>query len=272
MTRQMMLPTASLSLRSERGQPRITRDPEKQRQLNESIALHGILQPIGVRDDLITPIWGEGRILAALAAGLKEIPAVILDKSMAEWQYHNLALVENVVRSDLSQFELWQGCVRLMEANANWQLKDLAKALSYDASTMTRIMSPSKCIPQAVEALRERKIVFGHTYAISKAESPEEQLSLLNFCLSGASRDAAEKAVRKNRGNGATSTMKVSRITCLLNGGTVQVRGEGLGMPELIGLLSDLLKAAERGHKDGMDVRAFQAVLKSKNKDKVSNA
>jgi hypothetical protein len=158
-----------------------------------------------------------------------------------------------------------------MKANSNWQLRDLAKALSYDASALTRIMSPSRCIPQAVEAFREGKIVFGHTYAISKAETPEEQLSLLNFCLSGASRDAAEKAVRKNRGNGTASAAdakKVNRIKCMVNGGVVQVSGDKLGMTELITLLADLLKAAERGHKDGMDVRAFQAVLKSKNKAK----
>src|SRR5713226_5722806 len=52
MPQQTMLLTASL--RPDPNQPRKTRDPEKQRQLNESIALHGVLEPLGVRADRIT--------------------------------------------------------------------------------------------------------------------------------------------------------------------------------------------------------------------------
>ena len=61
-------------------------------------------------------LWGRPVDRGHVAAGLHEVPAVILDKSMAEWQYHNLQLVENVVRSDLSPFDLWQGCV-----SASWR-------------------------------------------------------------------------------------------------------------------------------------------------------
>ncbi len=264
MPRQMMLPTASL--RPDPEQPRKTRDPERQRQLNESVALHGILQALGVRDDLITVIWGEGRLIAARAAGLKEVPAVVLDKSMAQWQYQNLALVENVVRSDLNQFELWQGCVRLMEANSGWGLKDLAKALSYDPSAMTRIMSPSKVIPQALDAFREGKIVFGHTYAISKAESPEEQLSLLNMCLSGASRDAVEKAVRKNR-TATTATVKLSRVRCPLSSGTtVVVSGPEMSLEDVIEALGLAMDAAKKANKESLDVKTAEKVWRDKAK------
>ena len=76
-----------------------------------------------------------------------------------------------------------------MEANTGWGLKDMAKALSYDASALTRIMSPSKCIPAAVDALRDGKIVFAHTYAISKAETPEGQARLLSLALAGISQE-----------------------------------------------------------------------------------
>jgi ParB family chromosome partitioning protein len=269
MPQQMMLPTASL--RPDPAQPRKNRDPEKQRQLNESVALHGVLQPITVRDDLVTVVSGAGRLEAALAASLKEIPALILDKQMAEWQYQNLQLVENVVRSDLSQFDLWQACVRLLKANPDWGMKDLARMLSYDISSMTRIMSPSRCIPQAVDALRERKIVFGHTYAISKAETPEEQLSILNFCLSGASRDAAEKAVRKKRnGRGATQTpeVKVAKGKFPMPKAIVQISGDGLTISTVIDVLTDLLKEAKAGHAQGMDIRALMALLIARTKDK----
>jgi ParB family chromosome partitioning protein len=262
MPQQMMLPTATLM--PDPTQPRKTRQPEKQRQLNESVATHGILQPLGVRNDRITVVWGEGRLIAALAANLKEVPAVVLDKSMAEWQYQNLQLVENVVRSDLSQFELWQGCVRLKEANS-WGLKDLAKALSYDGSSMTRIMSPSNCIPPVVEAFREGKIVFGHTYAISKAESPAEQMELLNLALSGASREAVEKAGRKSR-NGIATAAKLSRVKIAMpKGATVVVNGNELSMTGVVELLAETLKEARKAA-DQFDVKTWVSMMKDKAK------
>ncbi|MGH7173469.1 MAG: ParB/RepB/Spo0J family partition protein [Gemmataceae bacterium] len=264
MPQQTTLPTATL--RSDPGQPRKTRDPEKQRQLNESIALHGILQPLGVRADKITLVWGEGRLIGARAAGLIEVPVVILDKSLSEWQYQNLQLVENVVRSDLSQFELWQGCVRLMEANPAWGLKDMAKALSYDASAMTRIMSPSKCIPAVVDAFRDGKIVFGHTYAISKAETPEEQARLLSPALAGVSRAKieAERVGRKNSNSG-TPAVRVNKVKCLLPSGvTVVVSGEGVSLDESIEALAEAMREMKRARELGYTAKTFAAAMKDK--------
>jgi ParB family chromosome partitioning protein len=254
MPQQTMLLTASL--RPDRNQPRKTRNPEKQRQLNESIALHGILEPLGVRADKITLVWGEGRLIAALANGLKEVPAVVLDQSMAEWEYQNLQLVENVVRSDISHFELWQGCGRLLAANPGWGLKDLARSLSYDASAMTRIMSPSKCIPAWQEALKEGKVGISDCYAASKL--PEsEQPALLAMKLAGASRDAIERAGRKKR-NENTPEVRVNSLRCPLpSGTTVVIKGRELTLLDAIQALFDLSKAMKRASEEGIDGRTF---------------
>src|SRR4051794_32468351 len=123
MTRHVMVPTGPL--REDPSQPRKSRDPEKQRQLNDSVATHGVLQPVGVRSEMVTVVWGWGRVLAARACGLAEVPAVVLGEGMAEWQYQNLPLVENVVRSDISQFDLYQGCLKLLEGNPDWGNKQL---------------------------------------------------------------------------------------------------------------------------------------------------
>jgi len=265
-----MLPTATL--KPDPNQPRKSRDPEKQRQLNESIALHGILQPVGVRANKITLAWGEGRLIGAVAAGLPEVPAVVLDKSMAEWQYQNLQLVENVVRSDIGHFDLWQSCLRLMEANPGWGLKDLAKALSYDASALTRIMSPSRCIPAVVDALRDGKIVFGHTYAISKAEAPEEQARLLSLALAGISRDKleTERAGQKSR-SGIASAVKASRVKIAMPEATLVITGKELSMSEVVNLLSETLKQARKAA-DRYDVKTWVRMMKDVNRDQAECA
>ncbi len=265
MPQHAMVPTAPL--KADPGQARGDRDPEKQRQLNESVAQHGVLQPIGVRYDRVHVVWGLGRLIAAVAAGLKEIPAVVLDEAMADWQCRSLSLVENVVRSDLTQFQLWQSCLALLQDRPDWGLGDLAKALSYDASSITRVMSPSKIIPDAVEALREAKINLGHTYAISKAGDPESQRGILSLCLSGATRDAAEKAVRKLKSAAApaAAAVKADRVKIATKEATVVVTGTDLCMLSLVELLSEVLKEARKSA-DQFDIKTWQRMMADKAK------
>ncbi|MBQ5321688.1 MAG: ParB/RepB/Spo0J family partition protein [Oscillospiraceae bacterium] len=88
-----------------RNQPRTHFDPNELEALAESIRLHGVIQPITVRKVLgeYELVAGERRLRASKKAGLKTIPAVIIsvdDDSSAE-----LALIENLQRSDLNPFE-----------------------------------------------------------------------------------------------------------------------------------------------------------------------
>jgi ParB family transcriptional regulator, chromosome partitioning protein len=270
MVKHVMVPPEKL--REDSGQPRKSRNSMSQKQLDESVAMHGVLQPVGVRYDLVTVVWGWGRVLAAIAAGIKEIPAVALDEGMAEWQYQNLALVENVVRSDISQFELWQGCVRLLEGNPGWGQSDVAKALSFDASNITKIMSPSKCIAPVVEALKAGKINFAHTNAIAKASCPEEQLSLLEFCRAAdwaATRDAVEAEVRKNRKPATNSdgeTKMASRTKCVVPGkdATIQITaGSSMTLDQMIEVAKEWVKRATRASENGWNSKTLEQACKN---------
>ena len=98
------------------GQPRQDFDPEELQALADSIAQHGIIQPLTVRPQasgFYQIIAGERRWRAARMAGLKEIPVYILDaddKTVME-----LALIENLQRSDLNPMEEALGFKALIE-------------------------------------------------------------------------------------------------------------------------------------------------------------
>lgn len=97
-------------------QPRRTFDEEELQALADSIAAHGILQPLAVRASgggFYQIIAGERRWRAARMAGLSEVPVVVLeadDRTVME-----LALVENLQRQDLNPMEEAEGYQRLMK-------------------------------------------------------------------------------------------------------------------------------------------------------------
>ena len=88
------------------NQPRKYFDTEALAQLAESIAAHGVLQPILVRDiggDRYQIIAGERRWRASKMAGLSEVPVVLLDST--EQEAAQIALIENIQREDLNPLE-----------------------------------------------------------------------------------------------------------------------------------------------------------------------
>ena len=97
-------------------QPRRVFDEEELQALADSIAEHGIVQPLAVRDEgngYYMIIAGERRWRAARLAGLDEVPVVVLeadDRTVME-----LALVENLQRQDLNPMEEAEGYRVLME-------------------------------------------------------------------------------------------------------------------------------------------------------------
>lgn len=88
------------------GQPRKNFDKEALAKLADSIALHGVLQPILVRPvapERYAIVAGERRWRAAKLAGLNEIPAIIVE--MDEKTAAQIALIENIQREDLNPIE-----------------------------------------------------------------------------------------------------------------------------------------------------------------------
>ena len=97
-------------------QPRRSFDPEALQSLADSIAEHGVVQPLAVRDagnGYYQIIAGERRWRAARLAGLTELPVVVLDAD--DQTVMELALIENLQRQDLNPMEEAEGYRVLME-------------------------------------------------------------------------------------------------------------------------------------------------------------
>ena len=108
------LPISKVEPRS--GQPRTNFDGEALQELADSIAQHGVLQPITVRaldGGYYQIIAGERRWRAARMAGLDEIPARVIEADDRKAQ--ELALVENLQREDLNPMEEARGYRALMD-------------------------------------------------------------------------------------------------------------------------------------------------------------
>lgn len=103
------------ALRPNPLQPRKTRAPEHMEELTRSIKLHGIIQPIVVRqkDDYYEIVAGERRWRAAHKADLTHVPVVV--QEVSDDRLLEIALVENIQREDLNPIELAEAYKALAE-------------------------------------------------------------------------------------------------------------------------------------------------------------
>lgn len=156
-------------------QPRQYMDEASLNELAQSVAIHGVLQPILVRQKPgAANIWeiiaGERRWRAAQRAKLHEVPVVI--KELDDETAAEIALIENLQRADLNALEEAQGIKRLMEDYGHTQEKlasVLGKSRSYVAN-MVRLLS----LPVAVQVMmHEGKLSAGHAKVLVSAAHPE---------------------------------------------------------------------------------------------------
>ena len=233
------------------------------RQLGESLKVKQ-LQPVLAREDGWL-IAGERRLRAATLVGLPELMVIITDEPMTELQLRIFQLSENLHREDLRDSEKWQACAELLFLNQRWTNKDLAAQLKLSESTVTKYLSPSKCIPEAQKALEQGQIGITAAYEISRAPA-EQQAELLRLKLSGTSRDGLAEHVRKQKRD-SSPQVRVKRIACPLPSGVgIVVSGEELSLHDLIEALGEAQKEAKKARDQGLDAKTFSAVMKDKAK------
>ena len=111
-------------------QPRRYFDVEKLQPLTESVKVHGILEPLLVRDlgnEVYELIAGERRYRAAKAAGLTEVPVIVRRFTDSEaWQ---VALVENLQREDLNPLEETEGMLSLLSLRLGISIEEVIQRL-----------------------------------------------------------------------------------------------------------------------------------------------
>ena len=155
-------------------QPRQNFEETELQDLADSIKEHGVIQPIILRktdEDFYEIIAGERRFRAAKIANLTEIPAII--RKFSDNDALEIAIIENVQRSDLSPTEEARGYQRLMKEFSYTQeivAKKVGKSRAHIANLLRLLTLPEK----VREYLDSKQISMGHARAIINSINPEE--------------------------------------------------------------------------------------------------
>lgn len=159
------------------NQPRKTFDEDKLAELADSIRQNGVLQPILVRrkGQKYEIIAGERRYQASKLAGLKEIPAVV--REIDDDKVFQLALIENLQRSDLSPIEEAKGYKQLLTSRSLTQ-EELAKILSKSRSAIANTLRLMDLPVEVQHMMDQGLLTAGHARAILAVPSEEGRIKL----------------------------------------------------------------------------------------------
>lgn len=184
--------------------PRTNFEKDALNELKESIAIHGIIQPLTVRKlgkDKYQLISGERRFRASQLAGLEEVPAYIRianDQAMLE-----MALVENIQREDLNAIEVALSYQRLIDEIGLTQ-DQLSQKISKGRTSITNHLRLLKLPAEIQLGVRDNLISMGHARSLVSAGDENRQLDLyrqiLDFQLSVRE---IEELIRTNTSRGA---------------------------------------------------------------------
>lgn len=179
----LMLPITKVEARKD--QPRKSFDEYSLAELSESIAEHGIIQPITVRKTetgYYQIIAGERRWRAARQAGLSEVPARIIEAD--DKQAMEIALIENLQREDLNPVEEAEGYKTLIEEYGLTQEEAAARVgRSRPAvANAMRLLS----LPREVRDFLEQGILSpGHARAVLQLKGTDNQLQAAQKIVAG---------------------------------------------------------------------------------------
>lgn len=179
-------------------QPRKKFDEESLRDLSESIKVHGLLQPITVKnndDGKFTIIAGERRWRASQIAGIKKVPVNIInidDKNLFE-----LALVENVQREDLNPVEAAMAIKDLIE-KYNFSNEQLIKVTGKKRASISNTLRILELPEKVLNWIIEGKVSRGHAVALLALDNESE---IIKF---------AEQIIKKNLS--VRDIEKISRV------------------------------------------------------------
>ncbi|GMV84391.1 MAG: putative chromosome partitioning protein ParB [Dehalococcoidia bacterium] len=147
-------------------QPRTNFEPEKLRELSDSIREHGIIQPLVVgrdEDGGYRLIAGERRLQAARLAGLETVPVVI--REAADHELLELALIENIQRADLNPVEEAMAYRRLVEEYGLTQ-EEVARRVGKNRATVANALRLLQLESEIRRSLVAGEISEGHARAL----------------------------------------------------------------------------------------------------------
>ncbi len=165
-------------------QPRASFIDEEMNELAESITAHGIIQPLIVTynniSDSYTLIAGERRLIAAKLANLSHVPVII--REATEQQRLELALIENVQRSDLNPLEAAEA-YRQMVDDFDLSHEEIANRVGKSRVTITNTIRLLQLSQQVQDAIVNDQISEGHARALLALRHQQAQDAALDTII-----------------------------------------------------------------------------------------
>jgi ParB family transcriptional regulator, chromosome partitioning protein len=178
----IMIPTEKIIPNPQ--QPRTQMDDELLNELAASIIEHGILQPLIVSKhpdmDGYTLIAGERRWRAAMIAGLSMVP--VLERTVSEQGQLEIALIENLQRTDLTPLEM-ADAYRHLADDFSLTHEQIAERIGKSRTSVTNTIRLLNLPEQVRKSLAENLISEGHARAILGLQTEQAQLAALSTIL-----------------------------------------------------------------------------------------
>lgn len=200
-------------LEPNRGQPRKEFSEEAMRELADSIAQHGVLQPLLVRPLLsggYQIVAGERRWRASRMAGLTTVPALI--RELTDSEVMQIALIENLQREDLKPLEEAQGYQALMEEFGFTQ-DEISKSVGKSRPAVTNALRLLN-LPEAVRGMLARgDLSAGHARTLLSFKDEAAMLTAAKRVVAeGLSVRELEKMARKANAEKPEAVRSTRRI------------------------------------------------------------
>lgn len=189
-------------------QPRKDMDPEKLKELSDSIAAQGIIQPIVVRkihDEKYEIIAGERRWRAAQLAELAEVPVLV--KEIDDRSVMAVALIENIQREDLNALEEAEALHRLLD---EFELthQQVAESIGKSRTTVTNLLRLLDLAGEVKTMLGRGQLEMGHARALIGLDE-SQQIEIAHKAIKqNLTVRAIEKLVRELHEEKPTPTAK----------------------------------------------------------------
>ena len=197
-------------------QPRREFDEEELQALADSISVHGVIQPLTVREmpnGYFQIIAGERRWRAARMAGLSDVPVVVIEAD--DRKAMELALIENLQRQDLNPVEEALGYQTLMEEYGLTQ-EDTAQQVGKSRSAVANTLRLLSLAPEVLQLLKEGQITAGHARAILSLKSEKKQIEaakkIIALALSVRQAETLCKNMNKEKEEKPSVTFEVNYV------------------------------------------------------------
>ena len=187
-----------MDIEPNRDQPRKIFDEDALAELADSIAKHGVIQPLLVRpmpDGSYQLVAGERRWRASRMAGLTEVPVVI--KELSDDEAMALALIENLQREDLNAIEESQGIKALMDTLSLTQ-DEAAERVGKSRPAVANALRLLKLPDSVIALVSDGKLSPGHARALLGFKDEQDIIETADLIIEkGLTVRDVEKLVKK---------------------------------------------------------------------------